>query len=102
MPALSAFNQGTDEEPEASTTLLVQVEDLEAGEPIILSGPGIEKVRSLTVNGLSSAFWGGLTDSIRNYPKGSDIFLFTKDTVVGLPRSVRVNSDEYLNPSSNN
>jgi alpha-D-ribose 1-methylphosphonate 5-triphosphate synthase subunit PhnH len=94
--SLSAFNQGTDQEPEASTTLLIQVENFKAGEPVNLSGPGIEKTRSLTVNGLSSAFWEGLTNNIHNYPLGVDIFLFTTDTVVGLPRTTRANRDESL------
>src|SRR4028119_108129 len=96
IPSLSAFNQGTDEEPEASTTLLVQVKNFESGKPVNLSGPGIERTRSLTVNGLTSAFWEGLTNNIHNYPLGVDIFLFTTDTVVGLPRTTRANRDESV------
>jgi alpha-D-ribose 1-methylphosphonate 5-triphosphate synthase subunit PhnH len=96
MPTLSVFNQGTDEEPEASTTLLIQVENFKAGNPVNLSGPGIEKTRSLTVHSLSSAFWEGLTNNIHNYPLGVDIFLFTTNTVVGLPRTTRANRNESL------
>lgn len=96
MPSLSVFNQGTDEEPEASTTLLIQVENFESGKPVNLSGPGIEKTRSLTVHSLSSAFWEGLTNNIHNYPLGVDIFLFTRNTVVGLPRTTRANRNESL------
>jgi alpha-D-ribose 1-methylphosphonate 5-triphosphate synthase subunit PhnH len=90
MPCLSAFNQGTDEEPEASTTLLVVVENFEAGESLRLTGPGINDMRSLAVSGLSSALWKDLTANVCNYPKGIDIFLFAKDTVVGLPRTTQV------------
>jgi alpha-D-ribose 1-methylphosphonate 5-triphosphate synthase subunit PhnH len=96
MPTLSVFNQGTDEEPEASTTLLIQVENFESGKPVNLSGPGIEKTRSLTVHGLSFAFWEDLTNNIHNYPLGVDIFLFTTNTVVGLPRTTRANRSESL------
>ena len=96
IPSLSVFNQGTDEEPEASTTLLIQVENFESGKPVNLSGPGIEKTRSLTVHGLSSAFWEDLTNNIHNYPLGVDIFLFTTNTVVGLPRITRANRNESL------
>ncbi len=92
MPSLTAFNQGTEEEPEGSTTLLVQVENFHSDEPIILRGPGIEKARSLSVKGLSSAFWKDLTNNARNYPLGIDIFFFTKDTVVGLPRTTKHSS----------
>ncbi|MBW4546377.1 MAG: phosphonate C-P lyase system protein PhnH [Symplocastrum torsivum CPER-KK1] len=96
MPSLSVFNQGTDEEPEASTTLLIQVENFESGKPVNLSGPGIEKTRSLTVHSLNSAFWEGLTNNIHNYPLGVDIFLFTRNTVVGLPRTTRANRNKSL------
>lgn len=89
IPSLSAFNQGTDEEPETATTLFVQVE-LETGKTVELNGPGINGTRSLTVNGLSSVFWEELTNNIHNYPRGIDIFLFTTDTIVGLPRTTRV------------
>ena len=88
MPSLSTFNQGTDEEPEAATTLFVQVENFE-GESVELNGPGINGTRSLTVNGLNSV-WEDLTNNDRNYPLGVDIFLFTTDTIVGLPRTTRV------------
>lgn len=90
MPSLSAFNQGTDEEPEASTTLLIQVENFESGHSVKLTGPGIKSERVLTVKGLSSTFWENLTKNIRNYPLGTDIFLFTAETVVGLPRTTKV------------
>ncbi|HEY9634030.1 MAG TPA: phosphonate C-P lyase system protein PhnH [Coleofasciculaceae cyanobacterium] len=96
IPCLSAFNQGTDEEPEASTTLLLQVENFESEYPVRLTGPGINGARSLTVKGLSSSFWEDLTNNVQNYPLGVDIFLFTTDTVVGLPRTTKVDSDEYL------
>lgn len=90
MPALSAFNQGSDQEPEAATTLLVQVENLETGESIRITGPGIDGINSLSVGGLSAAFWQDLVNNVRSYPKGIDIFLFTRDTVVGLPRTTKI------------
>jgi alpha-D-ribose 1-methylphosphonate 5-triphosphate synthase subunit PhnH len=92
IPSLSVFNQGTDEEPEVSTTLLVQVENFEAGASVKLTGPGINGTRSLTVKGLSSAFWEDVTNNVHNYPLGVDIFLFTGDTVVGLPRTTKVSN----------
>lgn len=90
MPSLSAFKQGTDEEPEASTTLLVQVENFESGHSVTLTGPGIKETRSLTVKGLSSTFWEDFTNNVRTYPLGVDIFLFTTNAVVGLPRTTRI------------
>lgn len=96
MPSLSVFNQGTDEEPEASTTLLVQVENFESGHSVKLTGPGIKSEQVLTVQGLSSCFWEDLTNNVHKYPLGVDIFLFTRDTVIGLPRTTRVNITHIL------
>ncbi|NEQ20835.1 MAG: phosphonate C-P lyase system protein PhnH [Microcoleus sp. SIO2G3] len=90
MPSLSVFNQGTDEEPEASTTLLVQVENFETGHSVQLTGPGIQSERVLTVKGLSSTFWEELTKNAQTYPLGIDVFLFTTNTLVGLPRTTKV------------
>lgn len=90
MPLLSTFKRGTEEEPEASTTLFVQVENFESGHAVTLTGPGIKSEQVLTVTGLSSIFWEDLTKNVLNYPLGIDIFLFTTDKVIGLPRTTKL------------
>lgn len=88
LPELSIFNWGTAEKPEASTTLLVQVESFEKGQPVILTGPGILDQQA-SAPALPRHFWDFWTQNHQAYPQGVDIFLFTENAVMGLPRTAR-------------
>ncbi len=85
-PALQAFNPGTAEYPEASTTLLIQVEGLVGGEAVVLEGPGILGERTIAPN-LPAQFWQQWISNHHAYPLGIDIFLFDQTHVMGLPRT---------------
>lgn len=85
LPELSIFNWGTAEKPEASTTLLVQVESFEMGEPVILTGPGILEERVIAPK-LPHHFWDFWRQNHQAYPQGVDVFLFTENAVIGIPR----------------
>lgn len=88
LPELSIFNMGTGEQPETSTTLLIQVESFDMGQPVILTGPGIlgEQVIAPLV---PQHFWDFWRENHGAYPQGMDVFLFTEDLVMGLPRTAR-------------
>lgn len=86
MPPLPTFVQGTPEEPEGSTTLLIQIEGWR-GETVILSGPGIPSQRSVSL-AAESGLVADLERNGRRYPQGVDLFLFVEQQVMGLPRSV--------------
>ncbi|MEL7069442.1 MAG: phosphonate C-P lyase system protein PhnH [Cyanobacteria bacterium J06581_3] len=90
LPALHAFNMGTAEDPEASTTLLIQVQDFLSGELQQLSGPGILNKVTLSPP-LPGNFWNQWRQNQAAYPQGIDCFLFTQQSVVGLPRTVSLN-----------
>jgi len=85
---LSSFNWGTAEQPEASTTLLVQVESLEGGQPMVLTGPGILDKRKILPK-LPRHFWDFWEKNHLAYPQGLDVFLFTENAVMGLPRTAK-------------
>ncbi|MEM6453033.1 MAG: phosphonate C-P lyase system protein PhnH [Cyanobacteria bacterium P01_D01_bin.105] len=98
---LQGFNWGSAEQPEQSTTLLIQVKDIGSNEavgspkiasPKVLSGPGILGKISF-VPTLPETFWAQWPQNNAAYPRGLDCFLFTSDSVVGLPRTT------YLHPS---
>ena len=60
-PKLSAFNLGTDQFPDRSTTLIVQVTALKGGSALALSGPGILGSRNITPQSLRTGF---IVDSV--------------------------------------
>jgi alpha-D-ribose 1-methylphosphonate 5-triphosphate synthase subunit PhnH len=90
MPALDAFPQGTDEEPERSATVIVQVGALTAGAGHELSGPGIAERVRLRVDGVSAAFWSQLRDNHVRFPRGVDVMLVAGTRLAALPRTTRV------------
>lgn len=88
---LNGFAIGSPDYPDASATLVIQVEDL-SNDPdgVTLAGPGIETVHHLVVSGLPDGFWTWLNTSDRTFPLGIDIILTGPDCLVALPRTVRV------------
>ncbi|MEM9541460.1 MAG: phosphonate C-P lyase system protein PhnH [Cyanobacteria bacterium P01_E01_bin.42] len=84
IPQFVKFNRGTPEEPEKSTTLLVQVPTFLEGQSVRLKGPGILGDRHL--NFLTREFWEDWQNHW-DYPLGIDIYFFTETEVMGLPRS---------------
>lgn len=89
LPDLTTFNLGSAEDPEKSTTVLIQVEDFISGMPQQLSGPGIlERVAIAPV--LPTSFWSQWPNNHSAYPQGIDCFLFSANAVMGLPRTARL------------
>jgi alpha-D-ribose 1-methylphosphonate 5-triphosphate synthase subunit PhnH len=89
-PVLDRFGQGTDEEPERSATLIVQVDGLDAGEGARLSGPGIAGEAGLRAAGLPTAFWTALRANRSAFPRGVDVILTAGCRLAALPRTTRV------------
>lgn len=89
-PLLSAFNPGTDQFPDRSTTVLVQCAGLAGGEAVTLAGPGIPGSREIAPTGLRSGFWVELAANAELYPLGIDLILSRGEAVIGLPRSTQI------------
>ena len=87
---LSEFAQGTDEYPDRSTTLIIQVGAISNSPFVTLSGPGIETTASLSVEGLDETFWSQAQRNSQLFPRGVD-FIFVSDTqLCCLPRSTKI------------
>lgn len=88
------FAPGSDEHPETSTTLIVEVGDLQAGPRLAhgvrLRGPGIQHSAQLQVSGVQTAFWQQLARNHALFPRGVDLILTCGDQLCALPRSLRV------------
>ena len=89
MPPLDAFEPGTDERPDLSATLVIQVADLVGGRGRRLTGPGIEREARLEVSG-APALWPGLRASAARFPRGVDVILCADRRLAALPRTTRV------------
>lgn len=89
MPDLTQFALGTEEYPDRSTTLIVQVESFR-GAPIHITGPGIKDRRSFAAEPLPEDFAARLSANRELFPRGVDVMLVAGDEIIGLPRSVRI------------
>jgi len=90
MGELSRFNVGTEERPDQSTTVVIQVNGFGIGKGRRLSGPGIKTINRLDVLGADDAFWSSLRANALLFPCGIDVILTTENAVVCLPRTVQV------------
>lgn len=89
-PALAAFAPGVPEYPDRSTTLILQVAGLGAGERLRLTGPGVLGGAELAVAGARPGLWDELRANHRRYPLGVDLVLVDGRRLAALPRSTWV------------
>ncbi len=90
MPALASLDLGTDEAPETSAMLIVQVAGLEEGRGWRLTGPGIEREHRLAVAGLPMDFLAAWQVQGRGFPRGVDVLLCAGERLAALPRTTKV------------
>jgi alpha-D-ribose 1-methylphosphonate 5-triphosphate synthase subunit PhnH len=89
LPSLAAFSAGSDEYPERSATVVLQVPAIEASG-WRLSGPGIRDEVRLSVPALGPEFVADWERNRARFPRGVDFYLSCGDRVCGLPRTTRV------------
>ncbi len=97
MPALSAFAAGTDEAPETSATVIVQVDrlSLERRDLVMtLSGPGVVDETRLSADGLPDGWLDWLVENYALFPRGVDVILAAERSLAALPRTTRVSRGE--------
>jgi alpha-D-ribose 1-methylphosphonate 5-triphosphate synthase subunit PhnH len=99
LPELQSLRQGSDECPDQSATCLVDVGSLSASADAdgdaqhwTLSGPGIREQATLSVTGLPADFAAQWSKNHAGFPRGVDLFLATRDQLVGLPRTTRIHT----------
>ncbi|PDQ17429.1 phosphonate C-P lyase system protein PhnH [Mesorhizobium sanjuanii] len=94
MMALDGFSQGTQEYPDRSTTLILQVSDLTSGTPLQLKGPGIEKTATIAPARMPRHFVEQWKQNNQRFPRGVDIILAAADSIACLPRTTRIKTME--------
>jgi alpha-D-ribose 1-methylphosphonate 5-triphosphate synthase subunit PhnH len=87
---LASFAQGTPEYPDTSATLICQVEGLREDGPLILRGPGIRDRASLGLSPFPAPFLEEWEGNQARFPRGVDTIWVSGKTIVGLPRTTRL------------
>ena len=88
--ALENFAQGTQEYPDRSTTLILQVSSLASGENLLLEGPGIERAAMIAPAPLPRHFVEQWKQNRGRFPRGVDLILAAPEGVACLPRTTRI------------
>jgi|SRR5689334_7784176 alpha-D-ribose 1-methylphosphonate 5-triphosphate synthase subunit PhnH len=89
LPALDRFSFGSNEYPDRSTTLIVQVESLARGVQYQLRGPGIDGSAVLHANIGPVSLFERLANNAALFPRGIDVVLVADDMIVAIPRTTR-------------
>jgi alpha-D-ribose 1-methylphosphonate 5-triphosphate synthase subunit PhnH len=90
LPDLAPFSSGTDEAPESSVTMIVQLAALGHGASYRLTGPGLREPVTLAASGLPPDFPAIWQRNHALFPRGVDIVLCADRTLTALPRSVTI------------
>jgi alpha-D-ribose 1-methylphosphonate 5-triphosphate synthase subunit PhnH len=87
LPPPDAFDLGTEDYPDRSTTLILEVPALDQGPILRLRGPGIRDETILQIQGLSKRFWDARAALASRFPLGLDLILTAGDRLACLPRT---------------
>jgi len=90
LPALDRFGFGSNEYPDRSTTLILQVESLTQGPEFELRGPGIDGTAVLQATIQPPDLFERLAINAALFPRGIDVVLVHADSVVAIPRTTRL------------
>jgi alpha-D-ribose 1-methylphosphonate 5-triphosphate synthase subunit PhnH len=89
LPALDRFAFGSNEYPDRSTTLILQVDSLTQGPAFELKGPGIDGTALLQAMIRPRDLFARLTINEALFPRGIDVVLVHDDAIVAIPRTTR-------------
>jgi alpha-D-ribose 1-methylphosphonate 5-triphosphate synthase subunit PhnH len=89
LPGLDRFAFGSNEYPDRSTTLILQVESLTQGPAFDLRGPGIDGTAVLQAAIQPADLFERLEINQALFPRGIDVVLVHDDTIVAIPRTTR-------------
>jgi alpha-D-ribose 1-methylphosphonate 5-triphosphate synthase subunit PhnH len=90
LPPLSTFANGTQEYPDRSTTIVLELASLTGGTEYVLTGPGIDGSTTIAPVGLPAPFEGLWKENNSLYPRGVDLVLVSGLEMICLPRTVRI------------
>lgn len=89
LAGLADWPAGTPDHPDRSATLIVELDALEGGPELRLSGPGVKGTRPFAPT-LPAGAALELAASHRRFPLGLDLLLAAGERIAGLPRSTAI------------
>ena len=92
--AFENFAQGTQEYPDRSTTLVLQVASLSSGEKLRLEGPGVDGSATIAPAPLPRHFVEQWKQNRARFPRGVDLVLAAPEGIACLPRTTRIRMSE--------
>lgn len=92
--ALENFAQGSQDYPDRSATLILQVDSLDGGAPLRLEGPGIETAATLAPTPMPRHFVEQWRQNSGRFPRGVDLVLAAPRALACLPRTTRISPAE--------
>jgi alpha-D-ribose 1-methylphosphonate 5-triphosphate synthase subunit PhnH len=90
LPSLDYFPFGSNEYPDRSATVILQVESLTQGPVLELRGPGIDGTALLQAIIQPHDLFGRLAINVTLFPRGIDVVLVHDDCIVAIPRTTRL------------
>ena len=91
---LATFAAGSDEAPEHSATLILQLAALgtphSRGHRLRLDGPGLAAPAIIAVDGLAPGFVAEWAANHACFPRGVDLVLCANDQLAAFPRTLRI------------
>ena len=90
LPELDRFALGSNEYPDRSATLILQVASLTHGPAWELRGPGIDGVTVLNATFEPKDLFERLAINATLFPRGIDVVLVAGDAIVAIPRTTRL------------
>jgi alpha-D-ribose 1-methylphosphonate 5-triphosphate synthase subunit PhnH len=90
LPPLASFSTGEPETPQDAAMLFIRVDSLTEGAPRVWRGPGIRDKETVRIAGLPERFWTEHHALATLFPCGIDCYLVAQGSLIGLPRTTRV------------
>jgi len=90
LQGLDRFAFGSNEYPDRSTTLILQVESLTQGPGLRLCGPGIDGTAMLRAAIQPPDLFERLAINVALFPRGIDVVLVADDAIAAIPRTTRL------------
>ncbi|PKA43972.1 phosphonate C-P lyase system protein PhnH [Rhizobium sullae] len=94
LSSLGLFALGTQEYPDRSTTLIIELAGLEGGRRLALTGPGIQSVTEIGPVGLPETFLRLWAENRALFPRGIDLVLTAGSRFLCLPRTTKIIATE--------